>query len=297
MSAWEQVRPAYFTLPFLPPDRRSPGDWLADAPRAWGAIRLRLVVAPDSSLHVGSGAPRPAGGVLVAAQASVPRRRGSALVEEPVVPGSSLKGAVRVVVEALTPSCDPLASAACKAASVCPACLIFGTAGRRGLVSFTDAAVPSDAELPPLSRREVAQRYSHQHAPRGGRRLYGPEPESPLPRLTEVLEVLPGQTVLVATLFFDGVPQWGMGVIAIALGLGDRGLPHLRLGAGKNRSMGIVHCEIDGGWYAENLAAAVRTGGRRPANQEAIGRWEQSAIACFGELRERRDMIQRAYEG
>jgi hypothetical protein len=203
---------------------------------------------------------------------------------------------VRVVVEALTPSCDPLGPSACRAHAVCPSCLVFGTAGRRGLVGFGEAATPPEAGLPGLQHRRLAQRYSHPRAPKRGRRLYGPEPESPLPRATEVLEVLPGGSVLVSTVVLDGVPDWGVGLVMIALGVGPLGLPCLRLGAGKNRGMGILHCEVTGGSYAETLAAAAG-GARRAVGDEVIGRWQQAATARFGVLTERREAIHQGYGG
>lgn len=294
MSSWEPVQPAYFTLPVLGPERQRPADWWREGPRVWGVLELRLAAAPDSPLHIGSGAPRPTGQGLAAAHASAPRRRGRAIVDEPVVPGSSLKGSVRVVVEALTPSCDPLGQDSCKPASVCPACLVFGAAGRRGLVGFTEATVL--AEVVALQYRRIAQRYSHARAPKRGRRLYGPEPESPLPRATEVLEVLPGGSELAASLALDGVPDWGVGLITIALGLGRVGLACLRLGAGKNRGMGIVRCRLDGGWWADNFAAAA-AGHRQPVDADAIDRWQQAAMARFPVAKGRRDVIHQRYGG
>lgn len=292
MSSWEPVQPAYFTLAMLDPERRRPAEWWQGSPRVWGVLELRLTVAPDSRLHIGSGAPRPTGSALAAAHASAPRRRGKGLVDEPVVPGSSLKGATRVVVEALSPSCDPLGPDPCKPSAVCPACLVFGAAGRRGLVGFTEATVL--AEAVPLQYYRIAQRYSHARAPRRGRRLYGPDPESPLPRATEVLEVLAGGTQLAASLALDGVPDWGAGLVTVALGLGGEGLCCLRLGAGKNRGMGIVNCELDRGWWADHFAAAA-AGNRQPVDADVIDRWQRATLARFPVAKGRRDAIQQRY--
>lgn len=303
MSTWEPVRPAYFTLPLLSPERKPPSDWLAGAERLWGSVELRLTVDPASGLHVGSGAPRAVGGALAAAQAGVPRIRDRGLSEVPVVPGSSLKGAVRAVVEALTLSCDPLGPDHCGRGRtsgpewVCPACLLFGCAGRRGLVGFADAT-PIGDEPVALQLEEIPQRYSHQHAPRRGRRLYRPEPESPEPRYTERLErleLLPGGTVLAARLLLDGAPDWGAGVIAIALGVGNDGLPHLRLGAGKNRGLGIVRCSVTGGSHAASLTSAVGSG--RPVDDRTIRRWQAAAVGRHAQLAQRRAEIRAGYGG
>lgn len=294
MRAQEPVRPAYFTVETTEPERKRPEQWEEGADVVWGSVEVCLTVGPDSRLHVGSGAPRAHGDVLVAAHASVPRRRGRVLADEPVVPGSSLKGAVRVVAEALTPSCL-LDRQACRGAGqVCPACMVFGAAGRRGRLGFTDAVPAPGAEAPQRAAYRIGQRYSHAHAPRRGRRLYGPHPESPVPAATEVLEVLPGGTTLQASLTFNKVPDWGLGVVTIALGLGPKGLRWLRLGAGKNRGMGIVHCAVVGGWYASTLADAAGQG-RRGITDEVIARWQHAALGRFRALAGRRDEIDRKY--
>ena len=67
-------------------------------------------------------------------------RRGSGRV--PVLPGSSLKGALRQVYELLTPSCQLVRGEACRARAkdaspqVCPACSLFGAAGLGGRFVF-----------------------------------------------------------------------------------------------------------------------------------------------------------------
>lgn len=302
MTAWEPVRPAYFTIPFLPVERRAPSEWLADGEHVWGSLALRLTAAPDAPLHVGSGGPRVVNGRLVAAQASVPRLRQRRLVPEPVVPGSSIKGAVRVVVEALSPSCDPLGQENCSRTGrgrLCPACLVFGAPGWRGRLAFGDGIVqPGDDGQVPARLYKIPQRYSHPRAPRRGRRLYGPEPESPAASQQERLEALPGGSAVVTTLMLDGMPAWGVGLVAVALGLPPEGLPHLRVGGGKNRGMGIVTCELERGWYATSLADVVS--GRHSAPDHEVGpvvveRWQHAALGMFSGVVRQRDLIARRY--
>lgn len=60
-----------------------------------------------------------------------------------VVPGTSIKGAVRTIFELLTHSCNPLKGSRCTIDSGCPACMVFGCLGFRGRVSFDDA-VPAE---------------------------------------------------------------------------------------------------------------------------------------------------------
>lgn len=86
-------------------------------------------------------------------------RRGSRGV--PVLPGSSLKGAVRQVYELLTPSCQ-LARGACRvrpkdaAPQVCPACSVFGAPGLGGRLAFGEASPVPGAPLSVLKKRTPA---------------------------------------------------------------------------------------------------------------------------------------------
>ncbi len=68
----------------------------------------------------------------------------------PVLPGSSLKGAVRQVYELLTPSCQQGYDSLCRVKAsdsspeICPACSLFGTGGLGGRLAFGEAE-PADA--------------------------------------------------------------------------------------------------------------------------------------------------------
>src|SRR5262249_52149580 len=92
-----------------------------------GAWEVRFEVL--SPLFIGSGE------VDVADEPGVPTmhfrfaRRG----ESVIVPGTSLKGVIRSLAEMLSPSC-----LGGEDHDRCPACLLFGTLGRRGRVTFED---------------------------------------------------------------------------------------------------------------------------------------------------------------
>ncbi len=290
MTSWEPARPAYFTIPIGAPKRERVAGWMTGL-AVWAELRLRLTTM--SHLHVGSGAPRLLqGGKLAGAQVGAARRQDGQLAHVPVVPGSSLKGALRVIAEALSPSCDPFAKRACRDGEVCPACLLFGSPGRRGLLAFTEAVPVHDAR-PEVIR--IGQRYSHTKAPRRGRRLYGPDPEAPAPQATEAVEVVHSGTELVARLALHGAPEWAAGLVTIALGIGAEGLPHLRLGGGKNRGMGIVVVSCDGGWQAPTRLAALTD--RAPVDDAVVAGWQRAALDRVPELAERRDQIATGYGG
>lgn len=291
MSSREPVRPAYFQVPALPVERE---ELDPAAPGLWGSVDLELEVAADSWLHVGSGAPKPAGRALAAAHTWAPVVRDRRWVNVPVVPGTSIKGAVRAVFEALTPSCEVFDRGACRVGrppiQLCPACAVFGAAGLRGRVGF-DEARATTYEVQVI---EVPQRYSHQHAPRQGRRLYTPGTEHPEPATRELLECLSGGSRLSTRLTTSGAPGWALGLITIVLGLGPWGLPHLRLGGGKNRGMGIVTVQITGGRVAASRADLIvrRTG---PVDEEAVAGWQEAARERFPALEDQRTAIAQGY--
>ncbi len=79
-------------------------------------------------------------------------RRGSKSL--PVLPGSSLKGAVRQVYELLTPSCRLVKGRACQVKKedhqprICPACSFFGAAGLGARLAFGEADAAPGAQRP-----------------------------------------------------------------------------------------------------------------------------------------------------
>jgi len=104
-------------------------------------------------------------------------RRGSAGV--PVLPGSSLKGAVRQVYELLTPSCQLAPGGACRVSvrerdpQVCPACSLFGGAGLGGRLAFGEAE-PAAANWKPLTGvRRTPMAWQPGRPQEGTVRVYG----------------------------------------------------------------------------------------------------------------------------
>jgi CRISPR/Cas system CSM-associated protein Csm3 (group 7 of RAMP superfamily) len=253
-------------------------------------------------------------GRLVAGVAAV-RADGDALV--PIIPGSSLKGAVRAVAEAITPSCERVsvwaarstwrersgaglgaAEAPCRTPdALCPACRTFGAPGWRAMVGFGDLG-PDGAV--PLEERRVAQRYSHPGAPRRGRRLYRREPEEPPPQKEETLAVVPEGRRFRGAIYLDGADLTGLGLLLLALGIPPHGVPHLRLGGGKNRALGTVEAKIDSGRIYRSLASWVR--GERLATADGeLARFlkeaEEEAIRTYPGIRDALDRIAQEYRG
>lgn len=182
----------------------------------------------------------------------------------PAVPGSSLKGAVRAVFEAVTPSCavtDHRES--CRAQSgqnpeLCPACAVFGAMGYLGRVRFGDAVWrEGQTELYHLQALYRPRR-------RGGRKFYrhGRMQEDPN---NEPIEVIPQGSFLEGALNFEDLSAEEVGALCFALGLD--GSFCLKLGGGKPACLGsvifdpqeiIVHA--DGRWLRSDDGEQVYRG-------------------------------------
>lgn len=282
------ARPAYFLLEALAAERSVP------PPREqglWGDLTIEVECVTE--IHVGGSAPD-----LVVVE------RGRALIQgmtalpssgdlEPVVPGSSVKGAVRAVIEALTPSCERVGGDGCWGRSLCPACTVLGAPGWRSMVSFSDLVPSEPVDLVGVL---VSQRYSHRSARRRGRRLYGVAPEDPLPSAREGLACLPLGTRLRGSIRLEGATEQGIGLVALALGLAPKGLPLLRLGGGKNRGIAQARSRLLGGAVGRGMASLAR---RRvdPVDSNVIGEWQSAALVKWPPASGRLEEIRARYSG
>lgn len=280
-------RPAYFLLTLLDPE---PTVVPTREHGLWGRIELEVECLTD--IHVGGTAPvvveLDGQSALVQGMTRVPTESG----RTPVIPGSSVKGAVRAIVEAITPSCDRLSrdrNAACeRPPSLCPACGAFGAPGWRATVAFSDLVPVEPVEL--IARR-IAQRYSHAKAPRKGRRLYGLQPEEPLSSDVEALECLPAGSRLRGAVRFEGASDEAAGAVTLALGLPPHGLPLLRVGAGKNRGLAQAKASLLSGVVSADWAAAAR--GQYESLD--VGSLQETAFRRWPTCRSRLDLVRTHY--
>ena len=208
----------------------------------------------------------------------------------PVVPGSSLKGAIRSIVEAISPSCLritrarrnqlPQATAGCRdEKNLCVACRMFGSLGYQGQVRFSDAVLRKGistgwVEMPALyaprgraglyfERGQVKGRKFYRH----GRPATGNTP----------VEACPPGAVLDFTVQFENLQPAELGLLLIALGQGEPKL-YPKLGGGKPACYGSVEVRITElevfeemeAAYADYDAAAV-TQDWQPYLEAAIG--------------------------
>lgn len=108
-------------------------------------------------------------------------RRGKDQV--PVLPGSSLKGALRQVYELLTPSCEPgqRGGRSCSARprdadpEVCPACSLFGAMGVAGRLGVQEAEPSTGPESVKTLIRRVPTAWEAQRPVPGSYRFYDPQ--------------------------------------------------------------------------------------------------------------------------
>lgn len=288
----------YFVVPPLTPVER-------ERPRSreeglWGELRLELECR--SAVHVGSGTPEilqtKTGQVLAEGMTAYPRRPAPGLY----IPGSSLKGACRAVVEAITPSCLRVVDARpdgglhpCgSAATLCPACRLFGAPGWRGTVAFDDAIPRQGAQM---TAYRIEQRYSHPNAPRQGRRLYrrqAPTLSSATARVKddqEMLVTLRQGAILDTTIHLHGVEKKLLGALVLVLGLVDEGLPVLRVGGGKNRGLGIVAVRFAGG-HVGSLGAPEQW---QTVVNAALAQWANATLAAWPAARDQLRQIHAHY--
>jgi hypothetical protein len=160
-------------------------------PRRWtGVLTLTWTFPRESPLVVGNGRltlheERAFGRRMVAGQRMQNEpvrelvldvvRRGTEGM--PVIPGSSIKGAVRQVYEVMTPSCEPFRDGACRprppGLEACPACSLFGGAGLAARATFHEAVPEAEAWRRQIVRRSVPQGWEAQKPEALSVRMYG----------------------------------------------------------------------------------------------------------------------------
>jgi CRISPR/Cas system CSM-associated protein Csm3 (group 7 of RAMP superfamily) len=207
---------------------------------------LCLDISTVSPLHLGSGSldiweqdDQPQG--VVVSDIVWTERQG---VRTPVIPGSSIKGAVRTIAEALGGGCQ-VTDSPCAAGRRCVACMLFGFADKdehfQSRLSFDDA-LPLD----PLAAADATGIADLPHAfeprVRKGRRIYGrPMVGVSKPVLTVVVD---RGTVFKTQIAIRNVTEWELGLVLTSCGLDSTFIP--QLGGGKHGGLGRVRYEVTG---------------------------------------------------
>ena len=236
----EKVRRAYKAVQkqtFVPQHRFDP---LGDG-RKTGWLRVGWHIDADHPVVIGAGWYQLEKTQVVA---EIVRRGPEGM---PVLPGSSLKGAVRQVYEMLTPSCqqgtDPLCQVKASDSNpeICPACSLFGTGGLGGRLAFGEAK-PADG-----SWRQELQKV---------RTPFPWEPTKFEKRTVKIYHQSKGDREeaerswsvsgdFTSRLKFVNASDQELGLLFASLGFGAKS-PMLRLGGKKYHGLGGVDVTIDG---------------------------------------------------
>ncbi len=174
-----------------------------------------------------------------------------------IIPGSSLKGCLHSIVEAITPSCvsitraydSQLSSGAstCKNnESLCIACRMFGAMGYLGNVRFSDAVLRDGwdltrASIPQLySTRDRQKTYFDRDGKVWGRKFY----KHGIPASGNVpVEVCPIGSFLDFSVAFDNLTESELGLLLIAMGKGETEI-YPKLGGAKPVCYGSIKISI-----------------------------------------------------
>ena len=222
-----------------------------------GAMRLQITTL--SPLHTGAGNyGLGEGGGLVKLLA---RRHGI-----PIVPGSSIKGALRQIHEVITQSLGPFdRDPAGRGEAPTMSTRVFGSLRHQGRISFDDA-VPQAP--PPGDQVELSVPYPPPKDNQLGRRFYRRLPRGAEQEGTIPAEAIPAGVTLHSVLRFWNMLPDELGSVLAALGL-DRFTP--RLGGGKyddlgwvrfrvtayRRRQGLLH--LEDGWVEDPASVAETT--------------------------------------
>ncbi len=237
-------------LPKDSPLQQHEGHSLEDRGRLSGQLQGLIVAL--TPIHVASG------GIEMMAEIDAAQARETPLVRDffrsggqRVIPASSLKGAMRAIVEAITYSCVnkigrgtivPKQLVECRfdqarEYKLCTACRLFGAMGYMGQVSFSDAVQIEGGSqvirIPPM--------YSPQRQIRGRRfYLHG----QPATGGNVPVEVCPVGSRFRFEVRFENLTRGELGVLLIALGQGEPPL-NPKLGGGKPACLGSARIEIE----------------------------------------------------
>jgi hypothetical protein len=194
---------------------------------------------------------------LAALQASKPIREEGTTRRRYLIPGSSLKGAVRSLVEAITRSCIritqgrhrpyiPQGYGGCMSVNdLCIACRLFGAQDYQGHVSFEDAVAPKGSLVllgtpllwtPARGGRGLPPRYLQGNQARG-RKFYrhARPPSGADPRAC-----IKSDAELPLRIHFLNLSEAELGILLTALGLHPSHPFPIKLGGGKPVGLGSV---------------------------------------------------------
>jgi hypothetical protein len=214
---------------------------------------------------------------FAALQASKPVREADAVRRRYLIPGSSIKGAVRSIVEAITRSCIritqgrhrpyiPQGYGGCMSVNdLCIACRLFGAQDYQGHVSFEDAVAPKGSLVllgtpllwtPARGGRGLPPRYLQGNQARGRKFYRHARPPSGADRRA----CIKSGAELPLRIHFLNLSEAELGVLFTALGLHpDHPFP-IKLGGGKPVGLGSVQIILNRVTLLQGVDALKATG-------------------------------------
>lgn len=236
----------------------------------------------------------------------------SKIISKAILPGSSIKGAIRSLAETLSPSCllvynrftrnavpRPLSSCG-GGRSLCPACRLFGTQDYQGQLSFEDALVP-DGNLSLLGTpllwqparsdgRGLPGRYLARNEARGRKLYEHREPATgPDPRL-----VIREGARIPFRLSFTNLTEAELGLLLTALGQHPKSPFFIKLGAGKPVGLGSIEVKIKTAALisgSEAIKKAGRVGKAKERGEKLEGAALTARIAQWTKQAEERQIL------
>jgi len=214
---------------------------------------------------------------LAALQASKPVREEGTTRRRYLIPGSSLKGAVRSIVEAITRSCIritqgrhrpyiPQGYGGCMSVNdLCIACRLFGAQDYQGHVSFEDAVAPKGSLVllgtpllwtPARGGRGLPPRYLERDRAKGRKFYRHARPASG----ADPRACIKSGAELPLRIHFLNLSEAELGILLTALGLHpDHPFP-IKLGGGKPVGLGSVQIILNRVTLLQGVDALKATG-------------------------------------
>jgi hypothetical protein len=224
---------------------------------------------------------------LAALQASKPIREEGTTRRRYLIPGSSLKGAVRSIVEAITRSCIritqgrhrpyiPQGYGGCMSVNdLCIACRLFGAQDYQGHVSFEDAVAPKGSLVllgtpllwtPARGGHGLPPRYLQGNQARGRKFYRHARP----PSGADLRACIKSDAELPLRIHFLNLSEAELGVLLTALGLHPKHPFPIKLGGGKPVGLGSVQIILNRVTLLQGVDALKATG-RLGQSQTLVG--------------------------
>jgi CRISPR/Cas system CSM-associated protein Csm3 (group 7 of RAMP superfamily) len=161
------------------------------------------------------------------------------------IPGSSLKGCIRSIYEAITASTvgarsiNATSTPCTGERNLCPASRVFGALGYQGMIEFTDAVCHTPASIGDIP-------IMHSPNPGHDRKFYRTTAQRlDPPEMSHVpIQQAPRGSIFTTRLRFKNLLSEELGTLLIALGQDPNYPMALKLGAGKAHGMGQLTVEV-----------------------------------------------------